>query len=791
MATTIDEIMIRFVGDTRSFDRALFHFRSNLVGMGRDVSLMATAVTGAFAGMTSAIVSAAGSLEQTNIAFTTILKSGALANKMLKDLAEFARITPFNIAELEDQARVLMAMGFTAREVIPTLETMGNIVSGLGITGGRLQRVIFNLGQVRTQSLLTSRDLRDFAVNGIPLLDALAKTVDGVSDNLATARQQIRGMITGREISFEDVMVAMEYLGGQGGTFGDLLKSQSETFFGVLSNIGDSLTILARQLGEILLPAAKKAAEALKEFIDFLIDLSPSTKKAIVVISALITVIGGIGVTALTAGGMMLTLGTVVIPLLIKGYTQLAIAAGAANLAMSGVSFTPLTGAGRAGAAIGAGARAAGRAAAGAVSNPLVLAGAAAAYYAPEAGRNYMDAFGGGSVETIDYSSQASNNLQLANAMLLKEEEFQAAQQGTVEEQIAEHQRLIKLYNDEATLQDNIRKTLIAEGETSQSQISHHERTRDVAIAYGQALAANLEKLQQMGTANEEHMLAATELLAKINQEGERLSLGMDKEEYAVHLALQSDITDEMQDELLIAYTALEIERDRVKAAEEQKRLAEERRNLYEAEYKTLRDQLATATMSQEQQNIYRILTMDIGEAERAQLLIMQRRLDMTKKAVALAEKFNSTMDDLMLQAVALERGQAAADAMRMRMDGMTNAQIRAVLEAQNYISALERAKEIHSDILGIMSRASDKAFHISDVGKVYGTNLTANIPNRPASFGMRARVRPAGAPPTMIPNDETSSALITQPIVGAVNDAANAVRQNPTVAVTYVETII
>jgi len=46
---------------------------------------------------------------------------------LLKDLADFAKKTPFELVGLREQATKLLAYGFTAKEIIPILETLGNI----------------------------------------------------------------------------------------------------------------------------------------------------------------------------------------------------------------------------------------------------------------------------------------------------------------------------------------------------------------------------------------------------------------------------------------------------------------------------------------------------------------------------------------------------------------------------------------------------------------------------------------------------------------------------------------
>jgi len=60
----------------------------------------------------------AGNLEQTKIAFTTMLGSAEAADAFIRQLYDFAAKTPFEIEGLTDAAQQLLAFGFQAQEII-------------------------------------------------------------------------------------------------------------------------------------------------------------------------------------------------------------------------------------------------------------------------------------------------------------------------------------------------------------------------------------------------------------------------------------------------------------------------------------------------------------------------------------------------------------------------------------------------------------------------------------------------------------------------------------------------
>lgn len=62
-------------------------------------------------------------------------------------MSEFAKATPFELTGLREQSKLLLAYGFSASEIIPTLTSLGNISAGVGVD--KLPRLTYALGQVR------------------------------------------------------------------------------------------------------------------------------------------------------------------------------------------------------------------------------------------------------------------------------------------------------------------------------------------------------------------------------------------------------------------------------------------------------------------------------------------------------------------------------------------------------------------------------------------------------------------------------------------------------------------
>ena len=206
----------------------------------------------AVGGLGYAALKAAGDMEQTTVAFTTMLGSGEKAKEFIAQLIQFAKTTPFTLTGLEDAAKQLLAYGFAQEEVLPSLKSLGDIAAGVGMD--KLPNLILAFGQVKAATHLTGMELRQFTEAGVPLLDML-------SQQFGKPVSAIQEMVSAGEIGFPAVEQALKSLSGEGGRFNDLMEKQSHTFGGLISNLQDAWNIFLTGEGQKVLDWAKKFTE--------------------------------------------------------------------------------------------------------------------------------------------------------------------------------------------------------------------------------------------------------------------------------------------------------------------------------------------------------------------------------------------------------------------------------------------------------------------------------------------------------------------------------------------------
>lgn len=233
------------------------------------------------AGITSAskwVLTLAGNLEQARVAFNTMLWSAQDADTTLRELSDFAAKTPFELTGIRQNAKQLLAVGVATDDLIPTLKALGDVSAGLSVP---LERLALNYGQVLSQGKLTGRELRDFTLAGVPILDELA-------NSLNKSKVEIQEMISAWEISSDVVVQAFQNMSSEWWRFANLMDEQSKTLQWTFSNLTDSLNILGEQIGSLFIPILTRATRFITWIVDAIKPRIAENPKLAATIAALV-----------------------------------------------------------------------------------------------------------------------------------------------------------------------------------------------------------------------------------------------------------------------------------------------------------------------------------------------------------------------------------------------------------------------------------------------------------------------------------------------------------------------
>lgn len=178
--------------------------------------------------------------QQLEISFTTMLGSEQKAGALMDELIQTAARTPFNMTDVTEGAKQLLAYGIQANEVNDTLVHLGDIASGLNIPLGQL---VYLYGTTVSQGRMFTTDLRQFMGRGVPLAEELGKILH---QNTTEVQESVsKGKVTSD--IFKEAIANMTQAGGR---FGGLMNRQAETLQGRWSNIEDTIDQAINSIGK-------------------------------------------------------------------------------------------------------------------------------------------------------------------------------------------------------------------------------------------------------------------------------------------------------------------------------------------------------------------------------------------------------------------------------------------------------------------------------------------------------------------------------------------------------------
>lgn len=186
------------------------------------------------------VVRVRGEFQQLEVAFRTMLQSKAKADDLMAQAVEFAAITPFGLQDVATGAKQLLAYGSAVEDVIGEIEMLGNVAAGLSVP---LNDMIYLYGTLKSQGRAYTVDIRQFAGRGVPIYRELAKVLD-------VNVQEVNALIEAGKVGFPEVQQAFRNMTSEGGQFFNLMREQSKTVTGQISNLQDQISTTFNEIGQ-------------------------------------------------------------------------------------------------------------------------------------------------------------------------------------------------------------------------------------------------------------------------------------------------------------------------------------------------------------------------------------------------------------------------------------------------------------------------------------------------------------------------------------------------------------
>lgn len=268
----IASMFVRVGADVDNFTRGMNQVQQRVGDVQKSVSAMTVAVGTAVGNLATAGIAKLGQMassvvttgvefnalkEQADIAFTTMLGSGEKAKVFLDDLQRFAAKTPFEFPDLLQSSQRLLAMGFSAEEILPTMTSIGDAVAALGGNAETINRVTTAFGQMNAKGKASAEEMMQLTEAGIPAWEFLAQKI-GV--DIPEAMK----MVSKGAVSADTTIAAVTE--GINARFGGMMAKQSATFNGLWSTIKDTFTQVS---GKVMGPFFNLLQKGLGRVVDW------------------------------------------------------------------------------------------------------------------------------------------------------------------------------------------------------------------------------------------------------------------------------------------------------------------------------------------------------------------------------------------------------------------------------------------------------------------------------------------------------------------------------------------
>lgn len=201
---------------------------------------------GAITSFTKQVYEIRGQYELLERSLGVLVNSFERGSQIFQELNQMAIESPFTLMELAGAAKQLTAYNFAAKEVVDTTRRLADISSALGVP---MERLTYNLGQIRAQTVLTARDARDFANAGLPIVASLAEHFTELEGKIVTTGD-VYDRMSKKMVSYSDVMAVLNKMTDEGGKFFEFQAKQAETLRVQMANLNLAWNNMLNDIGK-------------------------------------------------------------------------------------------------------------------------------------------------------------------------------------------------------------------------------------------------------------------------------------------------------------------------------------------------------------------------------------------------------------------------------------------------------------------------------------------------------------------------------------------------------------
>ncbi len=232
---------------TKNFSRAGTAV-ANGIKTAFDVTLKAIAATSAAVTAVSALgINYNMQMENYLADFTVMLGNAEKAAAHVEDLKKMAAKTPFEMTDLAQADKVLLAFGSNSEQVQEQLQVLGDISLG---SSEKLGTLATAFGRIQSNGRASMEEINMMIDQGFnPLSIIVEKTGETMSE--------VRDRVSKGAVSFEEIADAMKVATSEGGQFYKGMEVASKTASGQISTLQDNVNALLGDLTKGLFDGLK------------------------------------------------------------------------------------------------------------------------------------------------------------------------------------------------------------------------------------------------------------------------------------------------------------------------------------------------------------------------------------------------------------------------------------------------------------------------------------------------------------------------------------------------------
>jgi tape measure domain-containing protein len=250
-----------------------------------------------------AMVSNAIEMEVLDLQLKAFTGSAAGAAQAFAAFGQTAAATPFDLKQVVQAGKTMMAFGMSTAD---STEMTDRLAIAAAATGGELNNLGRNLGQIQAQGRAYTRDLTQFAMQGIPIWAELS-TVTGKSV------VELKAMAKDGKIGFDEVSQAIRNMTDEGSAFQRIAEEMGDTIAGKMARIQQANDKAALSFAKAVqniekaIPIIKTTLDQIENLINF---LANNMEDILILIGAVVLAVGGLAV-AFNFSAIMAGLGMV------------------------------------------------------------------------------------------------------------------------------------------------------------------------------------------------------------------------------------------------------------------------------------------------------------------------------------------------------------------------------------------------------------------------------------------------------------------------------------------------